>query len=150
MGALYVPLFFCPFLLTCLLVGWATCCIWEGNWWQGSSEGDWESGFIKWNAEDYPYYYFLWHSGWCWLTFLKLIISFSGVGLFLVFLFDSLRLVKVGLYFLIWQPLADRLLEVFFIIHQVWPFDYMFGRMTPEGQSSFTSFKSNWRNFPPS
>lgn len=138
----------CFFLL--ILVGWETCRIWESNWRPGSSTGDWESGFIKWNAEDDYYYYFLWHSG-RWLTFLNWLffIFWYKSHSSLAFLFDGLRPVKFHT-FLIWQPLADWMLEVFYyspsLTNQmiVWMNDSGLWRVI------FRSFlfrvKSNWPN----
>ena len=87
----------CFFLL--ILVGWETRRIWESNWRPGNSKGDWESGFIKWNAEDEYYHYFLWHSG-RWLTFLNWLffIFWYKSHSSLTFLFDGLRPIKVVLY----------------------------------------------------
>ena len=99
MGALNEP----PFLsiIDISLVEWATRRVWEGNWRRGSSTGDWELRFRKRKAEEDYYYYFLWHSGRRWLTFLNWLFPVFVIRdlSLLAFLFGGLRSAEV----LVWK-----------------------------------------------
>lgn len=102
-------------LLTFSLVGWSTCCVWQGGGRPGSSKGDWKSRLNKRKARYDHYYYFVWRSGWCGLGDWHSFNDYSWIvqGRFSCFLpYDSTWLLGYrSLYSLISCRMDNRLMR---------------------------------------